>query len=208
MSQFHAYEDDAPPRAVDWAFEGLLNAGLDDRRSIARAYRGWTDRLGGRVCPSIEDLEPAGVAGPGDMLIDLRRDREDPELVCIGGALLVECGTRGMRRLSQAPAGSFLGLLAAHHRYAASARHPIAFDGERLESDGRCSTYRAILLPFSSDGESVDFVHGRISWRRPAEHHLADEICSELELSGPCPAIVCTASVWPQAPALELTAVS
>jgi len=181
MSQFPAYEDNAAPLAQEWELEVLPHAQFDDRRSNARAFEAWRDMLRGRICPSIEDLEPTGVAGPRDILIDLRGNCEDPALTCIGGALIAECGARGLKRVSQIPAGSFLALLAAHCRYAASTRHPIAFEGERGGEDGRSSFYRAILLPFSSDGEEVDFVQGRIGWRQAAEQDLSDGIREELE---------------------------
>jgi hypothetical protein len=140
------------------------------------------------------------------MLLDLRGDAEDPEITCIGGALIAECGARGMNRLSQAPSGSFVALLAAHYRYAACAGHPIAFEGERIAADGRCIAYRAVLLPFSSDGKSVDFVQGRISWREPAERELCERIQDELERAKSGAAVSCPAPVWPQGPALELPA--
>jgi len=208
MSQVYAYDEDAPSVAEEWELEALLHSGLHDRRSMARAYRSWTGMLRGRACPSLEGLEPAGVAGPGDILIDFRRNGEDPELTCIGGALLAECGARGLKRLSQAPKGSFLALLAAHCRSAVVAGRALVLEGERAESDGRYTSYRAILLPFSSDGEEVDFVQGRISWRGLAGRDLSEQIREELEREHPCSPVACTTPIWPQVAALELPAVN
>ena len=103
-----------------------------------------------------------------------------------------------MKRLSDVPSGSFLSLLAGHYRQAASSRAPIAFEGEEAASDGRSSTYRAILLPLSSDGETVDFVHGTISWREPAAEDLEEAIWAEVERLGPPTAAPCRSPVWPQ----------
>ncbi|HEX8313015.1 MAG TPA: hypothetical protein VF614_16945, partial [Chthoniobacteraceae bacterium] len=181
MSRFHAYEESSAWVVQEWELEVLPHGQFDDRRSNARLYQAWTDMLRGRACPSIEDLEPIGVAGPRDILIDLRSGIDDPELTCVGGALIADCGARGLKRLSEAPAGSYLALLAAHYRYAAMVRHPIAFQGQRAQPDGERSSYRGILLPFSSDGKTVDFVQGRISWLEPAGRDICDRIRHELE---------------------------
>jgi hypothetical protein len=138
------------------------------------------------------------------LLIDLRRDGDDPELTCIGGALVADCGVRGLKRLSQAPRGSFLALLAAHYRYAVLVRHPIAFQGERIGEDGRLCAYRAILLPYSSGADMVDFVAGRMSWREPAGQALSDGIRRELERAQPTGGLAGSVSIWPKAPVLEL----
>lgn len=198
MSGLRAYEEEADLGAGELVLEMLLEAGLDDRRAHVRAYDRWIAMLRGRSCPSIEDLEPSGVAGPRDILIDLRRDETDPDLVCIGGALLADCGRRGMKRLSQVPRGSFLSLLTAHYRQVVFSRQPIAFEGEQ-EADGRASIYRGILLPLSSDGENVDFVHGTISWRELADAGLAAQIAMEVERSNAPAPRRCAGPVWPTA---------
>ncbi len=198
MSGLQAYDEAADPVSAQWGLELPHSAGLDDRREAARAYRRWTALLRGRTCPSIEDLEPAGLAGPRDVLLDLRRDPCDPDLVCVGGALIADCGRRGMKRLSDVPSGSFLSLLAGYYRQAASSCAPIAFEGEEAASDGRSSTYRAILLPLSSDGETADFIHGTISWREPAGEDLEEAIWAEVERLEPPVAASCRSPIWPQ----------
>ncbi|HEV2078339.1 MAG TPA: hypothetical protein VGR19_00360 [Allosphingosinicella sp.] len=197
MSGLHAFEEARDP-LLEWGLDLPNRGGLDQRREADRAYRRWTAMLRGRICPSIEDLEPAGVAGPRDLLMDLRHDPSDPELVCAGGALIADCGRRGMRRLSDVPAGSFLSLLAAHCRHVTSTRHPIAFEGEEAASDGRSISYRAILLPLSSDGETVDFVYGTIGWHEAAGHEAEEAIWAEVERSQG-PAVASGVSpIWPQ----------
>jgi hypothetical protein len=152
----------------------------EDRRMQARAYAEWTAMLRGRACPSLEDLEATGLAGPCQLLLDLRQDAYDPEFVVIGGALLAECGLRQVSRLSNAPAGSFLSLLAAHYRQVAMSRYPLAFEGDNTSLRGHESSYRGMLLPLASDGVTVDFVYGIISWREGADAGLASGIEAEL----------------------------
>lgn len=208
MNHFQAIEEGKQDLAPDeWEAAVLTHHQFDDRRSIWRAFAAWTDMRHGRLCPSIEDLEPLGVAGPRDVLIDLRSDPDDPELTCIGGALVAESGARGLTRLSQAPAASLLALFAAHCCYVASTRRPVAFEGERESAGGRAGAYRAILLPLSSDGENVDFVHGRISWRDPATDTLCETIRQELEQSCPTGTPIGRASPWPGTLAAGISAV-
>lgn len=198
MSGLHACGEAVDPPWTELGLELPHSAGFDEKRAVRRAYRRWTGMLRGRLCPSIEDLEPTGLAGPREVLLDLRRDPCDPDLVCVGGALIADCARRGMKRLAHVPAGSFLSLLAGHYRRAASSRAPVAFEGEEAASDGRSSSYRAILLPLSSDGETVDFVHGTISWREPAGRDLEEAIWAEVERSQPPAAASCRSPVWPQ----------
>ena len=182
MSRIHAFEDIAAEPILDeWELDALAHPRFDAADPVRRALRDWNAMRRGRPCPSIEDLEPVGVAGPNDVLIDLRSDRDDPHLACIGGALVAECGARGLARLSQVPQGSLLALLAADWREAEAARRPVGFAGERAGPDGQRGRYRAILMPFASDGERVDFVQGRIAWHDGASDNLCAALRHELE---------------------------
>jgi len=176
----------------------LLNRGLHDEQAHIRAYERWSDMLRGRACPSIEDLDGKDVAGPCDILLDLRWGGEDPQLVCVGGALLADCGKRGMKRVSEVPTGSFLALLTAHHPQAARSRLPIAFDGERRRDEVAIG-YRGILLPLSSDGEEVDFIYGTISWREPASPALASQIQRQAAQAATVRAAAPASPLWPAA---------
>lgn len=199
MTFRHAYETEAGRGAAQAGLDLFLDAGLHDERAHIRAYDRWVNLLQGRVCPSIEDLEPKGVSGPRDLLIDLRKGADDPDLVCVGGALIADCGKRGMKRLSDAPSEAFLSLLAAHRPHVIASRQPIAFEGERVAPDGVCIGYRGILLPLSSDGETVNFVYGTISWREPLANGLAAEIEAQIHRSEPQASPLCASPPWPPA---------
>lgn len=199
MSGRHAFEGNSDGGAAEARLKAFVSAPVDDKRLCERVYDRWVGMLRGRACPSIEDLEPFGIAGPCDVLIDLRDDVMDPALICIGGALVADCGQRGMKRLSDVPAHSFLALLTGHFPQVASGRQPVAFEGERASADGVSCDYRAILLPLSSDGNTVDFVHGTIGWREPASCRLEAEIGREIEQAKVAAPASSGAPIWPLA---------
>lgn len=202
MRRIHALNDAAADRSAGhWGPEPSEAHQFDCRRAIDRAFDSWSGLCAGRLCPSIEDLERVGVPGPRDVLVDLRTSPNDPELTCIGGALLADCSARGLKRLSEAPENSLLALLCAHHLYCASTRQPLAFEGERRLSGDASGFYRAILLPFSGNSQRVDFIFGRIGWRDRAAKGLTDSILVEIERqrtkSARPPASVGAACPWP-----------
>jgi hypothetical protein len=59
--------------------------------------------------------------------------------------------------------------------------------------------YRGIILPLSSDGERVDFIHGTISWREPADRRLTADIEGQVARSGAVSPRPCLSALWPAA---------
>jgi hypothetical protein len=48
-------------------------------------------------------------------------------------------------------------------------RAPVGFDAEFVNQRGRSICYRGILMPFSSDGDTIDFIYGVINWKDVGE---------------------------------------
>jgi hypothetical protein len=44
-------------------------------------------------------------------------------------------------------------------------RAPIGFEAEFVNQRGHAICYRGILMPFSSDGDTIDFIYGVINWK-------------------------------------------
>jgi hypothetical protein len=44
-------------------------------------------------------------------------------------------------------------------------RAPVGFEAEFVNQRGRTICYRGILMPFSSDGDTIDFIYGVINWK-------------------------------------------
>ena len=44
-------------------------------------------------------------------------------------------------------------------------RAPVGFEAEFVNQRSRSICYRGILMPFSSDGDTIDFIYGVINWK-------------------------------------------
>ncbi len=143
--------------------------GTDERRMHVRAYNYWVSLLDGRDFPSIEDLEPDNVAdfSPHSVLLDFTCGGENPAMPYLGAAIRDECGLDDdMRTIAQVPSRSLLSRLTDHYMQIIANRAPIGFEAEFENQRGENICYRGILLPFSSDGDTIDFIYGVINWKR------------------------------------------
>ena len=146
--------------------------GTDERRMHVRAYNHWVSLLNGRDFPSIEDLEPTNVQdfSAHSVLLDFTCDRDNPASPCVGTSIRDECGLDDdMGTIADVPSRSLLSRLTDHYLQIIANRAPIGFEAEYENVVGETICYRGILMPFSSDGESIDFIYGVINWKRVAD---------------------------------------
>jgi hypothetical protein len=161
-----------------------LAIGTDERRMQVRAYNFWASLLSDYNFPSIEDLDPEDLPdfGPHSVLLDFSLGIEDPSVVFLGSKLAAECGTDGpINKLSDVPSRSLLSRITDHHMQIIANQAPIGFEAEFVNQRGVAIMYRGILLPFSSDHESIDFIFGVINWKELADQHTTDELLLEIE---------------------------
>ena len=152
----------APPEDISAAI------GSDERRMHVRAYNHWASLLGGRDYPSIEDLDPASIEdfGPHSVLLDFTNGRDNPATPFIGAAIREECGLSDeIQTISQVPSRSLLSRLTDHYLQIIANRAPIGFEAEFVNQRGETICYRGILMPFSSDDDTIDFIYGVINWK-------------------------------------------
>ncbi|HEY0270846.1 MAG TPA: hypothetical protein VGC10_07640 [Sphingomonas sp.] len=145
--------------------------GSDERRMHVRAYNFWVSMLGGRAYPSIEDLDPEHSEdfGPHSVLLDFTGGIEDPAITFLGASLRRECGLdHDIHSISEVPSRSLLSRLTDHYLQILANRAPIGFEAEFINQRGCNTMYRGILMPFSSDDDTIDFVYGVINWKELA----------------------------------------
>jgi hypothetical protein len=143
--------------------------GTDERRMHVRAYNYWVSLLDGRDFPSIEDLQPADVEdfAAHSVLLDFTCGRDNPAIPYVGGAIREECALdETMGTIADVPSRSLLSRLTDHYMQIIANRSPVGFEAEFENPMGDSICYRGILMPFSSDGEAIDFIYGVINWKR------------------------------------------
>ncbi len=188
----------------DSAIEAPPRIGGDERRMHVRAYNYWVSLLGDRTLPSIEDLNPEEIEdfGPHSVLLDFSHGIDDPLVAFLGSALRQECEIEGhIDRISEVPTRSLLSRLTDHYLQILANAAPIGFEAEFTNQRGIEIMYRGILMPFSSDGETIDFVYGVINWKEVAHPDLTDALVREVdEALRSAPKSVGTAAIWADGP--------
>jgi len=174
----HPSEFDVDAASAVAAGDDVTDAiGADERRMHVRAYNYWVSLLDGRDYPSIEDLEPGSVSdfAPHSVLLDFTSGRDDPATPYVGAAIRAECGLPDdMKDIGQVPSRSLLSRLTDHYLQIIANRAPIGFEAEFVNQRGHSICYRGILMPFSSDGDAIDFIYGVINWKNAGTAVEAD----------------------------------
>jgi hypothetical protein len=100
------------------------------------------------------------------VLLDFTCGRDNPAISFLGAAIRDECGfDDDMRTIADVPGGSLLSRLTDHYMQIIANRAPIGFEAEFANPTGETICYRGILMPFSSDGDTIDFIYGVINWK-------------------------------------------
>ncbi|HEV2595164.1 MAG TPA: hypothetical protein VGU01_08200 [Sphingomicrobium sp.] len=145
-----------------------MQIGTDERRMHVRAYNYWVSLLEGRDFPSIEDLEPSELEdfSANSVLLDFTCGRDNPAICYVGAAIREECALDDdVRTISDVPSRSLLSRLTDHFMQIIANRAPVGFEAEFENPRGDAICYRGILMPFSSDGDAIDFIYGVINWK-------------------------------------------
>ena len=191
------YEDDAieaPPVISE-----------SERRMQVRAYNYWVSLLGQRSFPSIEDLDPEEMNdfGANSVLLDFSMGLENPAVIYLGSALREECGITGtIERIDQVPTRSLLSRLTDHYLQIIANAAPVGFEAEFVNQRGADIMYRGILMPFSSNDETIDFIYGVINWKEMASQTMLDGLGEEIRgaLSEPAALRSNSAPIWSEGP--------
>jgi hypothetical protein len=165
---------EAPPSVID----------ADERRMQVRAYNHWAGLLEARNFPLIDDLEPGNLPdfGPYSVLLDFSAGIENPGIAYLGDKLALECGANGdFKTLADVPPRSLLSRITDHYMQILANQAPIGFEAEFVNQRGATILYRGILLPFSSDDDTIDFIYGVINWKEMADQQTADALLLEID---------------------------
>jgi hypothetical protein len=187
----------------DYAVDAPAVIGTDERRMHVRAYNHWVSLLDGRALPSIEDLNPEELTdfGPNSVLLDFTSGAENPAIAYLGAKLNHECGfDEDPLTVADVPARSLLSRLTDHYLQIIANRAPIGFEAEFLNARGFNTMYRGILMPLSSDDDTIDFVYGVINWKEVVGGEQADGLNAELTTALAAQSPRPTMPVWADGP--------
>jgi hypothetical protein len=207
MDSLRGFEEEAAlAHDDDHSIERPPEVGVDERRMHVRAYNYWVSLLNGRPYPSINDVDPHTIEdfGSHSVLLDFSSDPQDPEIAFLGKVLRAECDVdHSIRHISEVPSRSLLSRLTDHYLQIIANRAPIGFEAEFLSQRGDNTLYRGILMPLSSDGESIDFIYGVINWKELADNGVTHALEGEVDraiaaaASADCP-------IWADGPNAEI----
>jgi hypothetical protein len=168
----------------DEGVDSPIGIGTDERRMHVRAYNYWVSLLGGRAYPSVEELEPDNLNdfSANSVLLDFTGGFDQPTLTYLGSAIRDECDLPAeLISASEIPSRSLLSRLTDHYLQIIANRAPIGFEAEFVNHRGNNTMYRGILMPFSSDDDTIDFIYGVINWKEVADAALTAGLADEVE---------------------------
>lgn len=173
-----------------------------------RAYNHWVSLLDGRAYPAIEDLDPdATDFGAHSVLLDFSNGSDNPAITYLGDALRTECDlAEGALTIADVPPRSLLSRLTDHYLQIIANRAPIGFEAEFVNHRGNNAMYRGILMPFSSDDDTIDFIFGVINWKEVADPVLAAGLVDEVEraMQAAVPRQTAPVGVWADGPSATM----
>tara|TARA_R110000782_G_scaffold78293_3_gene156015 strand:- start:225668 stop:227566 length:1899 start_codon:yes stop_codon:yes gene_type:complete len=205
MDNLRGQDDIGGDEAFDYsAIEAPPAIDTNERRMHVRAYNYWVSLLGNRVLPSIEDLNPEEMEdfSANSVLLDFSMGLENPAILYLGSALREECGITGtVERVDEVPSRSLLSRLTDHYLQIIANAAPVGFEAEFTNQRDAEIMYRGILMPFSSDDETIDFIYGVISWKEVASKSMIDGLDEEMKaaMSTPPPSSA-PAPIWADGP--------
>lgn len=190
----------------DGAIDAPPSVGVDERRMQVRAYNYWASLLHDRAYPSVEDLDlESADFGPHSVLLDFTQGIDNPGLSFVGETLRAESQIdEDVHYISQIPGRSLLSRLTDHYLQIIANRAPIGFEAEFVNDRGVTIMYRGILLPFSSDDDTIDFIMGVINWKEgvPADQEEELQLSVEQALRSAAP-LTAPVPVWADGPDSE-----
>ena len=199
------YEEEV---AEDTGIETAAVISGDERRMQVRAYNFWTSQLHEKNYPCIEELDPENVDDFSEysVLLDFTSGVENPSIQYVGSKLRNECGiAEDITYLDQVPPRSLLSRITDHYLQIIANRAPIGFEAEFVNDQDKTIMYRGILLPYSSDDDTIDFIYGVINWKVAAAEDLAKALESEVEAAlQSAPPRLEPVPVWEDSPANDM----
>ncbi|MCK5424140.1 MAG: hypothetical protein KAI89_02130 [Emcibacter sp.] len=138
-----------------------------EKRITFQLYNCWFGLDSDYDIPPLKSLSPEHIVDYKDnlVLIDLRDPDNEPTLQVIGQLLNKDIDQDlNLKSINEIPRRSLLSRVTDHYMEVLGNKSPISFDAEFNNKHGEKILYRCVLLPFSDDGEYINFILGAIRW--------------------------------------------
>jgi hypothetical protein len=164
-----------------------------ERRMINRIAAYWEEIRGDRQFPAMTDIDPARLeeVKSNCFVLDVSESVDEPVIRFVG-EVLAENGVvaRAGESLASVPKRSLFGRISEHYLECVANGAPVGIEAEFDNEKGATVLYRGVVVPFSDDGQTIDFVLGAINFRSEAseaskapEGTAAPEVSEALEAS-------------------------
>ncbi len=147
-----------------------VSTGNRERRLHLQAHNYWATLPRAGSVPLWHDFDPMMIDDrcTQSFVIDMANG-EDPHLRLIGQALQAEGGVDiDVIGLADAPPGSLLMRISSYLPELLSRAVPLSVEAPYETAEGHPGIYRALLMPFTTNGSGIDVVFGVVSWRETA----------------------------------------
>ena len=140
-----------------------------EERVTLRLWNYWLTLRGGQQFPSRANFRMEAVTGlgPHAFALDLAAGIDDPVFRFVGKALTDDCGQDfTLKPLSAVPPHTLLAEVARRYTDVVDRKTPVEFAEEHVGADGTTALFRGAMLPFSEDGQTLDFIVGAITYKK------------------------------------------
>jgi hypothetical protein len=154
------------PKIATWLNSDSKPVSHADKRLANRFLNYWEGLRGDQDFPLISDLnlDHVGEFVPYIFNIDLSSGMDDPKFRFLGRQLVRDCGgdltNQGVSRLLPL---SCLARAVERRGEVVSEGKPCMIADEFINAEGNKVLYRAVMMPFSSTGATIDFIIGAIN---------------------------------------------
>ena len=154
------------PKLATWLNSDSKPVSHTDKRLANRFLNYWEGLRGDQDYPLISNLnlDHVGEFLPYIFNIDLSSGTDDPKFRFLGRQLVRDCGgditNQGISRLLPQ---SCLARAVERRGEVVSEGKPCMIADEFVNADGDKVLYRAVMMPFSSTGDTIDFIIGAIN---------------------------------------------
>ncbi|MCF8473462.1 MAG: hypothetical protein K9G26_02090 [Emcibacter sp.] len=142
--------------------------GTDQENRITfQLYNYWFGLAENHGIPPLKALTPDAIASykQNMVLIDLRDPDDEPTLQVVGQVLKQDIDpAEPLKYISDIPRRTMLSRITDHYMQVLANKLPISFDAEFMNKEKEKILYRTILLPFSDDDKTINFILGAIRW--------------------------------------------